>query len=80
MPRHRTRAWIHNLTADPHLTFHLKDGVRADLPATGRIVTDDTERRAVFEWIAAHAWKNQDVDAMAEASPLIEVIFEDAAA
>ncbi|HEY8818848.1 MAG TPA: nitroreductase/quinone reductase family protein, partial [Candidatus Limnocylindrales bacterium] len=34
MPRAgRTRAWIHNLEADPYLTFHLKGPVDADLPA-----------------------------------------------
>ena len=28
----RTRAWLLNLEADPHLTFHLKGDVMADLP------------------------------------------------
>ncbi len=76
-PRNTTRAWIHNLNADPHLTIHLKSPVEADLPATARVVTDDAERRRVFEWITTHAWKNQDLEAMAEASPLIEVTLAD---
>lgn len=79
-PRNATRAWIHNLEADPHLTFHLKGPVTADLPATARVIADDAERRPVFEWIATHAWKGQDVEAMAAASPLIEVTFEAARA
>jgi len=79
-PRNRTRAWIHNLTDDPHLTFHLKGPVQADLPATARVVTDEAERRRVFEWITTHAWKSMDVEAMAEASPLIEVSIDDPAA
>jgi len=30
-PSRQTRAWIHNLEADPRFTFHLKGAVRADL-------------------------------------------------
>jgi len=76
----RTRAWIHNLSADPHLTFHLKGAVQADLPATARIVTDEAERRQVMEWIVANAWQNQDVEAMTAHAPLIEITFDDEAA
>ena len=76
----RTRAWIHNLTADPHLTFHLKRAVQADLPATARIVTDEAERRQISEWIVANAWPNQDADAMTAHAPLIEITFDEAAA
>ena len=72
-PRPRTRAWIHNLSADPHLTVHLKTPVAADVPATARIVTDETERRAVFDWITTHAWRTMDVEDMVTMSPLIEV-------
>ena len=76
-PRNRTRAWIHNLAADPHLTIHLKAPVTADVPATARIIDDQAERRPIFEWIVAHAWHGQDVEQMLEASPLIEVTLED---
>lgn len=80
MPRQATRAWLHNLRADPTLTLHLKGGAVADLPATAREVTDADERRTVFEWIVAHAWQGQDVEAMTRYSPLIEVRLEPAAA
>jgi len=74
-----TRAWIANLNADPHLTFHLKRGPLADLPATARIVTDEPERRAVAE-AACSAWNRPDqVDAFVAGSPVIEVLFEDEA-
>ena len=76
----RTRAWILNLGADPHLTFHLKGAVRADLPATARIVTDEAERRRIAEWIVANAWRNQDVDRMTAHAPMIEITIEEAAA
>ena len=73
MPRPRTRAWIHNLAADPRLTLHLKTPVTADVPATARVVDDPDERRRVFDWITSHAWRNLTVDDMLELSPLIEV-------
>jgi len=72
-----TRAWLANLRADPHLTFHLKRGVVADLPATARIVTDEAERRSVVE-TACHAWNRPgEVEAFVAGSPVIEVLFED---
>jgi deazaflavin-dependent oxidoreductase (nitroreductase family) len=76
----RTRAWIHNLAADPHLTFHLKRAVQADLPATARIITDETERRRIADWIVANAWRNQDADLMTAYAPMIEITFDDEAA
>ena len=73
MPRRdRTRAWIHNLEADPNLVVHLKQGVVADLPATARVVTDEGERRGLLVAVARN-WNRTDVDAMVAWSPLIEV-------
>jgi deazaflavin-dependent oxidoreductase (nitroreductase family) len=72
-----TRAWIANLAADPHLTFHLKKGIQADLPATARIITDPAERRPVIEQVC-RSWNRTDqVDAFLDGAPLIEVAFED---
>jgi deazaflavin-dependent oxidoreductase (nitroreductase family) len=74
-PSERTRAWIHNLEADPHFTFHLKGAVRADLPATARIITDEAERRAIFRKVVT-VWTTQDLETMTRYSPLIEVRFD----
>lgn len=76
----RVRAWLRNLEADPRMTIHLKGAVRADVPATARVVTDPTERERVFDWIVGHAWRSMDVDAMQRWSPLIEVTPEALAA
>jgi deazaflavin-dependent oxidoreductase (nitroreductase family) len=73
----RKRAWIYNLEADPSLTFHLKGRVTADLPATARIITEPTERRTIAVWVKANAWPNQDVEAMTEWAPMIEVTIQD---
>ena len=73
------RSYMANLAADPHFTFHLKDGVSADLAATARIITDEAERRAVLIPIARN-WKRDDVDVMVESSPLFEVTIDGLAA
>ena len=70
--RERTRAWLHNLEADPRLTLHLKQDVVADLPATARIVTAEAERRDLLVHVARN-WNRTDVDAMVAWSPLVEV-------
>jgi deazaflavin-dependent oxidoreductase (nitroreductase family) len=69
-PNHE-RAWLLNLEADPRLTFHLKGPVRADLPATARVIRDPSERRPILEHVA-RAWR-RDPDVMQAYSPLIEV-------
>jgi deazaflavin-dependent oxidoreductase (nitroreductase family) len=68
----RERAWLHNLRSNTAFTFHLKQFVTADLPATAREITDPAERRAVLEQVA-RAWRRTDVDNMIEHSPLVEV-------
>jgi deazaflavin-dependent oxidoreductase (nitroreductase family) len=68
----RRRSWLANLEVRPDFTFHLKTGVRADLPATARLVDDPAERRRILTEVA-RAWNRTDVDAMVESSPLIEV-------
>jgi deazaflavin-dependent oxidoreductase (nitroreductase family) len=79
MPSPRKRSWIANLEADPHLTVHLKGPVAvADLPATARVVVDETERRHVLDRVA-QAWRRTDVDRMVVESPLIEVTIDPAA-
>lgn len=79
MPRAKKRAWLANLEADPRLTVHLKAGMRADLPATARVVTDETERRRILVQVA-RAWGRSDLDAMVRWSPLIEVTLDPAEA
>ncbi len=79
IPSPRKRAWIANLEADPHLTVHLKGpGAVADLPATARVVEDETERRQVLDRVA-QAWRRTDLDRMVAESPLIEVTIDPAA-
>jgi len=83
MPNFRKRSWIANLETNPQFTFHFKGAVGtpvADLPATARIITDETERREVFRQIIETAWHQQDLETMVRESPLIEVTFGQLAA
>lgn len=77
-PSPRPRDWLRNLEADPHLTFHLKGDVRADLPATARVITDEAERRTILAQVARN-WGRDDLEAMMRDSPLIEVTLDTAA-
>ena len=71
----RTRAWLHNVADDPHVTLHLKGRAVADVPATARIVSDPVERRPLIEG-AARKWGRTDVEVMMEHSPLIELAVD----
>ncbi len=78
MPRaDRTRDWIHNITADPHVVVHLKQSNSADIPVTARVVTDLAERRPFIE-AAARRWGRTDVEEMLRHSPLIVLTMPDA--
>lgn len=79
------RSWYANLLQHPQFTFHLKNSVRADLPATAEPVLDREERRRVFEAIIAdldqprhRAYISQPVQPIGEwmdGSPLMRVAF-----
>jgi deazaflavin-dependent oxidoreductase (nitroreductase family) len=75
MPVPRRRSWLANLDANPHMTFHLKGKVRADLPATARVIEDEEERREILPHIARN-WGRKDLETMVEQSPLIEVLLD----
>ncbi|MCS5733765.1 nitroreductase/quinone reductase family protein [Herbiconiux daphne] len=84
------RDWYANIVANPDFTFHLKNGVRADLAATGTPVLEPDRREAVFTAIIAdlnQPWNPagipQPVEPLAEwmqGSPLISVEFGEPAA
>jgi deazaflavin-dependent oxidoreductase (nitroreductase family) len=72
------RSWYANLVANPRFTFHLKRVVQADLPATGRPITEPSERRAIMTQVARN-WDRRDLEVMMARSPLVEVTFDQAA-
>ena len=75
VPVPRRRSWLANLDADPHLTFHLKGKVGADVPATARVIDKEAERRKILPHIARN-WGRTDLEKMVRESPLIEVTID----
>ena len=67
------RDWYANLVAHPAFTFHLKEGVQADLPARARPILDPAERRAVLSPIVARLGREADLERWLTDSPLVEV-------
>lgn len=80
-----SRSWYANLLQHPQFTFHLKNSVRADLPATAEPVLDAESRKRVFEAIivdlnqprhrAYIAQPVQPIEEWMAGSPLMRVAF-----
>ena len=73
------RDWYANMVAHPAFTFHLKESVRADLPAQARPVTEPEERQRVLARILSNIGRPaSDLPAWVAGSPLVAVTFDDA--
>jgi deazaflavin-dependent oxidoreductase (nitroreductase family) len=69
------RDWYANLLAHPEFQFHLKQSVRADLPAHARPVVGPSERRAVLSEVHSRVNSDFPLEAWLARSPLVEVEF-----
>ena len=87
VPGPRRRDWLTNLEATPGFTFHLKNGVQADLPATATVITEPDQRRGILRpivdefntrWAAGSPWPRGDLDEWVSNSPVALVTFADA--
>ena len=74
------RSWYANLYANPEVTLHLKDDVKADIPVRARPITGEDERRDVFtrlsEQSAFRQGQGLDVETWVRGSKLVELIPE----
>ena len=73
------RNWFANMLADPQFTLHLKGAVKADIPATARIISDPQERLSVMtspetDWNRRFAG---GVEPLLIGSPMVEAILLD---
>jgi hypothetical protein len=84
VPAPRTRDWLANLAAEPHLIFHLKHDVVADVPAEATVIVDPVERRRVLAGIVEQfnrrrapdsEWPEADLDDWVADSPLARIDF-----
>jgi hypothetical protein len=76
-----------NLAAEPRFTFHLKNGVVADLPAKATVITDSAERRRVLALFVDQFnerlepdsdWPEAVLDEWVDLSPLAKITFVEA--
>ena len=67
------RDWYANLLAHPEFTFHLKQSVRADLPARATAILDKAQRREIMATIHRKLSGKRDLEAWVEGSPLVAV-------
>ena len=74
------RSWYANLYANPDVTLHLKDDVKADIPVRARPITGEDERRDVFTRLSAQSAFRQgqglDVETWVRGSKLVELVPE----
>jgi deazaflavin-dependent oxidoreductase (nitroreductase family) len=86
IPAPKARDWLINLAADPRLTFHLKHGVVADLPAVATVIVDPDERRRILRVFVEQfnqrrepdsEWPEAVLDEWIEHSPLARVTIVD---
>lgn len=75
------RDWYANLLVNPQLTFHLKEGVHADLPAHTRIISEPAERRRIMsEIMRRNSWfktQHYSLDDWVAGSPLVLLEFNE---
>ena len=67
------RDWYANLLAHPEFTFHLKQSVRADLPARATAVLEKAQRREIMATIHQKLSGQRDLESWVEGSPLVAV-------
>jgi deazaflavin-dependent oxidoreductase (nitroreductase family) len=77
------RDWLANMQVQPQFIFHVKQGAQADLPAHAHIISDPAERERIMGAIMAqNSWfraQKYDLAAWVAGSPLVEVVFAQAA-
>lgn len=69
------RDWYANLHANPTFTFHIKEGIQADLPAHATLIEDTDTKRAILTRICENVGRSADLEAWVAQSPLVEVAF-----
>ena len=69
------RGWYVNVVANPRFTWHFKQSLKRDVAAEARPITDEAERRAVFERMlqVEARMAHVDVDDWTKRSPMVDV-------
>jgi hypothetical protein len=73
------RGWYANVLVNQAVVFHLKESVRADLPARANPVLDPELREWVFT--RPHRWNrwylaSEPLDSLVATAPMVEITFD----
>ncbi len=74
------RGWAANLEAEPAFTFHLKNGVEADLQARATRIDDEAERRRILTTVIedlGSRGSRRNLEEWVAGAPLFAVEFDD---
>ena len=69
------RDWYANLLANPDFAFHMKRGLKADLPAHAAPILEEAERRRLLQQITSSWGRERQLEKFVADSPLVEVTF-----
>jgi hypothetical protein len=74
------RGWAANLAVEPAFTFHLKNGIEADLRARAAQIVEEGERRRIFvpllDELGNVSSTRRDLEEWVAGSPLFAVEFD----
>jgi len=68
----KKRDWLANLIANPNFTFHLKQSIRADIPAKATPIFDEPSRREIMARLIEKLGGGRDLEAWVKDSPLVK--------
>lgn len=71
------RDWYANLVAKPEFIFHLKQSLKADIPAKATPITDLATRKQVLSKVVAKWGRQTELEAFLKSSPLVQVQLQD---
>lgn len=69
----KKRDWLANLIANPAFTFHLKQSIRADIPAKATPIFDGPSRREIMARLIEKLGGGRDLEAWVKDSPLVKI-------
>ena len=68
--------WFANLCANPQLTFHFKQSLSLDVPATAKLVREEKLRRKVLSAVITEQPEPQDLAVWVRHARLVEIVLK----
>lgn len=68
--------WYANLCTNPQFTYHFKESISLDVPASARLVHDSQQRRKVLAYIISRQSEPQNLEHWVRHARLVEVLLD----